>query len=550
MSIEAARGFLAAGEARERSRQADQTTAESTAREVHDDGGLVAYAQRVARRRDPNKAAPMHHLAPIAHEFEEAERAMRGERAPVFAVMHGAVQHGKSSLAQAAVLRILRRNPRARIGYVSFNDDRAQGKMWTVRELAHGEGIQIHPTFNTKREWRSTAGGIVVAGGILTGSWTGEGFDVLILDDLYAGPNEADSAAHRAKIEAAFFDVIWTRRAKHTSILVLMARWNPNDLSGVLIRKGWRYICLAAINDRGEALWPDVMPLRELLAIRDGRPATDSEPAMAPIPRRTWASLYQGRPRADGSRVFDPAHLRTWRELPAGPFYETIGIDVAYGARARNDRSAIVGWRRYAAQPRDLYLVEPWIGHEPVELFACRVAQVQIHRAGGPRVVLPETAQDIDRVWRPAHAPHARARRVLTWWYASGTEGGAVGVFRSYGAQVHTVTAGIDKLARAQGGYVDPSIGGYTSTWSEGRIWWPAEEGEHATAIRIQHEDFTGAPSDDDDGVDAAVAGHDAAQLQELAARAAEEERRAREAMAKAMRQRATVDGGPGRLSW
>ena len=64
---------------------------------------------------------------------------------------------------------------------------------------------------------------------------------------------------------------------------------------------------------------------------------------------------------------------------------------------------------------------------------------------------------------------------------------------------------------------------------------WPEHEDEHATAIRIQHEDFTGAPSDDDDGVDAAVSGHDAAQLLELTEMRAAEDRRQRDARSRAM---------------
>lgn len=522
MSLEAVRAFLAADDARERARASmstatDEATlaAQAAARELEEDGGLVAYAQRIARRRDPSKAAPMHHLARIAERCEAAEHAMRGERTPVFAVMHAAVQHGKTSLLQAFVLRTLRRNPRAKIGYVSFNSARAEGKMWTCRELAHGEGVHIHPSFNTKKEWRTVEGGLVVAGGIGDGSWTGEGFDVIVCDDLYSGPEESESAAHRAKVERSFFDVIWTRRAKHTSILVNMARWNPNDLSGVLIRMGWQYVCLPAIGDDGQALWPEVMPLAELLAIRDGRPARGEEPPMGAVPRRTWNSLYQGRPVPDGEHVFEPSHLKQYDELPDGPFFEALGIDVAYGAKARNDRSAIVGWRMYVAQPRELYLVEPWLGHEQLELFACRVAQVQIHRAGGPLLGLPGDARELG-AWQEQVKPYQRAQRTLAWWYASGTEAGGAGVLDVYGAVVHTVKVGIDKLARAQGGYIDPRIGGYTSAWNEGRIWWPRREGEHAQAIRIQHEDFTGATSDDDDGVDAAVGGHDAMQVRDL----------------------------------
>lgn len=527
MSLAAARSFLAAGEAREQQRSAVVVQTESSAHELDDDGGLIAYAERLARRRYPEKAACMRHLAAIAERCEAAERAIRGEGPPVFAVMHAAVQHGKTSLLQAFVLRTLRRNPRARIGFVSFNSDRAVEKMWEARELAHGEGIRIHPSFNTKAEWRTVEGGFVRAGGILDGKWTGGDFDLLVPDDLYSGPTEAESSAHRHKVERAFETVLETRGQGRTSILLSMARWHPQDISGALIRKGWPYICLSAINAQGEALWPEVYPLSHLLAKRDGRPAADGQPAISPIARRTWSSLYQGQPVPEGAHVFEPSFLRSYDRLPEGPFWEAIGIDVAYGAKARNDRSAYVTFRAFAHRPRDLFLVDTWIGHEVIELFACRVAAHQIRRFGGPLLTLPERSVDIERVWAPQMAAVARARRVLAWWYASGTEAGGAGMLRVYGADVHVQNAGIDKLARATGGYVDPAIGGFTTAWNEGRVYWPAVESEHARAVRIQHEDFTGAPTDDDDGVDAAVAGHDAIQVQEvLRLQAAQEEAR------------------------
>jgi hypothetical protein len=564
MSLEAARLFLAAGEARAQQYTAVRTAEESTAREIEDDGGLVAYAQRIARRRDPNKAAPMHHLAPIAARCEAAERAMRGQAPPVYAVMHAAVQHGKSSLLQAFILRTLRRNPRARIGYASYAKDIAEERTWVCRELAHGEGIRVHPSSAKKSQWHTVEGGYVRAGGVIGGQWTGYPFDIFIIDDPYSGPEQADSAAHRAKVEAAIDQKILTRGYETMSVLLNTARWGPNDISAFFIRAGWPYICLPAIrkDEHGveHALWPEVVPLHALLAKRDGRPARDGQPAIKAIPRRTWASLYQGRPQADGSRIFDPSHLVLYDRLPDGPYLEAIGIDVAYGAKARHDRSALVAWRRYVNEPRALYLAEAWIGHEVVEMFACRVAAAQIRRSGGPRLPLPASTAEIEDgdalagrpPWRSqlGRPEVKRARRTLALWYASGTEAGGASVLRSHGANVHVVPAGIDKLARAQGGYVDPEIGGFTSTWSEGRIRWPLHEDEHVQAIRVQHEDFTGATSDDDDGVDATVAGHDAVQVQEIVAHAQQvQASRAQEMMRRSQPQRAP-DGGRALLRW
>lgn len=479
------------------------------ARDVaEDDGGLIAYAERVAKKREGSKALPMHHLAPLARSYEAVELAIRGEGPPIFECHHAPVQHAKTSLIQAFFLRTLRRNPKVKLAYPSFSAERAESKMYEVRQLCEWAGIHIDPNFDTSAEFRTREGGSIKAGGLVGGPWTGEGYGAIVPDDPYKNQHEAYSASWRARVEGEFEASLLTRRAPWTSIVVNHARWHPLDLIGSLIRKGWRYKRLAAINEHEEALWPERWPVFELFKIRDGAPAEGDRPGRSPVSRATWLALYQGTPQDAGSRIFDPAHLATYDQLPEGAYTEAIGIDIAYGARARHDQSALVVWRRYTADPRALYLVEPWIGHEPVELFACRAAEVQLRRGAGLRLMLPRDAADIERPgpdgWRGqlAREEVRIARRLAARWYTSTTEAGTAALMAGYGARVEAVRAAVDKLARAQ-------AGGYTAAWAEGRIRWPARGGQHVDAVRVQHEDFTGADGDADDGVDAAVAGHD-----------------------------------------
>ena len=470
-----------------------------------EDGGLIAYANRLARTREKERALPMNHLAPLAIRYEAVERAMRREGPPVFECHHAPVQHGKSSLIQAFIVRTLRRNPRAKIGYASFSAYRAEKKMGEVRDLVQAEGIRIAPGWDRQDEWRTAEGGMVAAGGVVGGPWTGQGFDILIIDDPYKDESEAYSRAQREKVSTAFEKSIWTRRAPWTSIVINHARWHPHDLIGEQTSKGWRYVRLPPILDTGAPLWPERWPLEELLATRDGRPATAESEELHPVAKSTWNALWLGLPQAEGSHIFDPAALTTYTSLPAGAHVEVMGVDVAYGARDRHDRSAFVVWRRYTADPRVLWLVEAWVGHEPVELFACRVAEVQLRRGGlAERLTLPRRAEDIESVWRPQIAGLGGARRIPARWYTSTTESGTARLMAGYGARVDAVRAAVDKLARAQ-------AGGYVSCWGEGRVRWPARGGEHVDRLRGQHEDFTGSDGDEDDGVDAAVAGHDIA---------------------------------------
>ncbi|RTL09242.1 MAG: hypothetical protein EKK62_03115 [Acidimicrobiia bacterium] len=493
-----------------------------------DDGGLIRYAERVQRRIEGPRALPMYHLAPLASGYERAEQAILARDAekvpPVFECHHAPVQHGKTTLIKMTVLRILRRNPRAWIAYCAYNADTAIAKMYEVRQLCEAEGIHIDPEFDTGSEFRTREGGGVVAGGIVGGPWTSRGFDLIIIDDPYKTAQDAYSIAWRTAVENAFWTALWTRRRPWTSIIVNAARWHPNDLTGILVKRRWRYVRLPAINDNGceacamkargvsmsvEAhacvpLWPERWTLAELLAIRDGRPANDNAEAIDPVPGTVWASLYQGLPAPDGGRIFEPSAWPTYATLPEGPFREAMGLDLAYGARDRHDHSAHAVGRRYEADRRRIYLAEADDRAEGVELYGCRVAEVQVRRAGGPRLVVPSRADDIDRDWRPQlqREEVKGARRISCRWYTSTTEAGTAALLAGYGARVEAVRAVVDKLARVQ-------AGGYQSAAAEGRILVPARPSPGILRFMKSHEEFTGTEGDFDDPVDAGCAMHD-----------------------------------------
>jgi hypothetical protein len=363
--------------------------------------------------------------------------------------------------------------------------------MFEVRQLAEGEGVRLDPNFQTDAEWRTLEGGAVKSGGLIGGPWNGQGAHLNLLDDPYKNAEQAMSRAFRQKTREQFDSAYMTRLEPGGSCIVLSARWCPPDLMGELSAEGWEVVNLPALSDDEVPLWPERWTTEELHEIRRTNP--------------WWNALYQGRPRPDSGHIFDPAALTTYTALPEGPYVEVLGVDVAYGSRDRHDRSALVVWRRYLADPRVLYLVECWVGHEPVELFACRVAEVQLRRGGlADRLTLPRRPEDIEAVWRPQIARLGGARRIPARWYTSTTEAGTAGLMAGYGARVEAVRAAVDKLARAQ-------ARGYVSCWGEGRVRWPARGGEHVDRLRTQHVDFTGSDGDEDDGVDAAVAGHDIA---------------------------------------
>lgn len=455
-----------------------------------DDGGLINYAERLAKRTETSPVT-MRHLAPAAALFE---RAFAGER--VFAVIDGPVRHGKTTLGKAAILKGIRANPRLRVNFASYASDLAEAKMYEVRQLAPSQGIRMAPDFDTDAEWRTLEGGAVKAGGLIGGPWNGQGANIGIVDDPYKNAEQADSFAFRERTSTAFWSAFMTRLEPGASCFVIAARWGINDLSGTLVAKGWEHVSLPALSLDAEErpLWPERWNREALLQVR------------ASMPARLWAALYQGSPIPDGGRTFDPAHLALYDALPSGPYQDALGLDLAYGARRQHDRSAFTVFRRFAADPRRLYLVECHSGHAPIELYAARVAEVQLRRGGWlARLQVPQSADRVVSEWLPqiaAVGPYAH--RIPARWYTSTTEAGTAALMAGYGAHIEPVRAAVDKLARAQSG-------GYAAAWAEGRIAVPRArlDGPHLDRWIRAHQDFTGADGCEDDEVDAAVAAHD-----------------------------------------
>ncbi|GMO64442.1 MAG: phage terminase large subunit [Treponemataceae bacterium] len=66
----------------------------------------------------------------------------------------------------------------------------------------------------------------------LTGGLTGQGGDLLILDDYCSTREDAESATMRNKAWDAFTNNFMTRRAPHSIVIVLATRWHTDDIIG------------------------------------------------------------------------------------------------------------------------------------------------------------------------------------------------------------------------------------------------------------------------------------------------------------------------------
>lgn len=157
-------------------------------------------------------------------------------------------------------------------------------------------------------EWSLSNGSELMAAGLLAGI-TGNRANGIMLDDVVSNREQADSPTLQEKIYEEYTDTVQTRLLPGGYIILVMTRWNENDLAGRILpehyngesgyikcRDGqtWRVLCIPAVAERaddplgranGETLWPEWFPPTHWDKWRNN-----------PRAQRTWSAMFQQRP--------------------------------------------------------------------------------------------------------------------------------------------------------------------------------------------------------------------------------------------------------------
>ena len=164
--------------------------------------------------------------------------------------------------------------------------------------------VRIDPNHDARDEWRTNKEGICYAtgaGGTITGFGAGKmrpNFGgAIIIDDPHK-PDEARSDTIRQGVIEWFQNTLESRvNSPHTPIIVIMQRLHEEDLAGWLLAGGngekWEHICLPAISDSGEPLWPEKHSIETLRRMEIAAPFT-------------FSGQYQQRPTPADGAIFMP----------------------------------------------------------------------------------------------------------------------------------------------------------------------------------------------------------------------------------------------------
>lgn len=278
-------------------------------------------------------------------------------------------QEGKSTTAAVwTPIRALQLNPNRRIILATYADALAEAHSRAMRGIIQTYGTDVRDRLtglattdrlglklargaNKVSAWsvEGGAGGLVAAG--IGSTITGLPADLFIIDDPFKNMMEADSHAHREKIEAWFSSVALTRLAPDASVILIQTRWHPEDLAGKVLagerllprpERSWRHINIPAIAEDGikDALHRE--PGTPMVSARDTPEAKrDFVATRRQVGERTWYALYQGSPTNPAGGIFQ----RAWFDprLPGPPSYPVatiVGVDPADSGQG--DKAGII----------------------------------------------------------------------------------------------------------------------------------------------------------------------------------------------------------------
>lgn len=269
-------------------------------------------------------------------------------------------RHSKSmTITETAPSFYLGQFPEDRVIEISYNDTFARkfGKKNKEKVRQFGKelfDIEIAKDSSAHDEWAldNNIGGMI-SRGVLSGI-TGQGADLMIIDDPIKNREEADSETHRGKIWDEWIDSFSSRLHPGAIVILILTRWHEDDLQGRLLNPeygqplNWQvynFPLEAEENDilgrvHGEPLWPE----------RYGKTFIEERKRYP----SSFNSLYQGRPSSAEGNILKREWWKYYDKLPE--IVTTImSVDATFKDEDDSDFVAIQVWGKTGA---NMYLID------------------------------------------------------------------------------------------------------------------------------------------------------------------------------------------------
>ncbi|MFH1052765.1 MAG: terminase family protein [bacterium] len=289
------------------------------------------------------KYKPNWHHNVIAEELETIEKF--GDKFFKILLLFVPPRHGKS---QEATINFpawyLGRNPDKEIITACYSADLALDFGSKTRALVDDEIFRRIFDLNLKADEKAKAKWITEKGGSYTsvgigGAITGRGANILIIDDPLKNREEANSELNRNKQWNWFLSTAYTRLEPNGVVIVILTRWQLDDLAGrILAHPELSKLCKVinfpaiALEDekyrkKGEALWNEKYPIEVLEQIKS---------TLGPY---EWSALYQQSPILTENQEFKQEWFkyRTREEVEKLNTRNYLTIDTAMSEKTSAD---------------------------------------------------------------------------------------------------------------------------------------------------------------------------------------------------------------------
>ena len=227
-------------------------------------------------------------------------------------------RHGKTEqgTVRYPVYRLVQ-NLHTRVIIAAYNATLARKFSRKARRIARALHLPLSTERDAAEEWETLQGGGVRAVGVGEGV-TGQGADLILIDDPVKSREEAESEVYRDKTYDWYTDDLYSRCEPNAAIVITMTRWHEDDLVGRILASEdagqWEVVNLPALaeaNDplgrtEGQALCPDRYDETALAGIQRVQTAY------------SFGALYQGHPTAREGSMFPRDRIQIVDEAPAG----------------------------------------------------------------------------------------------------------------------------------------------------------------------------------------------------------------------------------------
>lgn len=271
-------------------------------------------------------------------------------------------------------------DPSLHIGYICSNVSHA-----TARSLAVRDTIEQNPLYqsvfpavkpNKSRGWAQDAwylerpnladknASFLAAGVQEARTILGCRFDRVVLDDI-ADADNMKSETQRKDLArwlgATFMPRLHPARGR---AILIMTRWHEEDPAQWALDRGWSYVHIPALDERGESYWPEYFPASFLACPGDNHPEDNPKCCMKRMIGPTdFAQQYQGEVSNEASQV---VRREWWRTYDPGEWGRdapdlsrgAIFVDLAHEEKTTADYTVLAPW---AACPGGFYAMKEFV---------------------------------------------------------------------------------------------------------------------------------------------------------------------------------------------